>query len=257
MGKLPITVKKPSPPFVYIAGAGPGDPGLLTLKTHSLISRVADVVVYDRLIPQEIIDLIPEKVERIYAGKSCRTHHMTQEEINAALVDQAGQGKVVVRLKGGDPFIFGRGGEEVEHLIRHKVPFEIVPGVNAADGCCAYQGIPLTHRGVASGVRFITGHQQKGEPVTLDWQGLADANTTLVVYMGLTRLEMICEELIKHGLDGSTPAAAIADGTAKTERVCFSTLAKLYEEVTVQEFTPPTLIVIGKVVALAPAYRVL
>jgi uroporphyrin-III C-methyltransferase len=243
--------KKPKAPFVYIVGAGPGDPGLLTIKAYKLLTEIADIVVYDRLIPQEIIDIIPSSTEVIYAGKSCRNHHMTQDEINCCLVEQAKLGKIVVRLKGGDPFIFGRGAEEAAYLVDNKVPFEVVPGVNAADGCSAYQGIPLTHRGLATGVRFVTGHQQKGEPVDMDWQGMANPDTTIVLYMGLTHLDEISANLIKHGLDKNTPAAAIQEGTTKSERACFSTLEKIFADVSAQEFHSPTLIIIGKVVALA------
>ncbi|MCD6036009.1 MAG: cobA [Rickettsiales bacterium] len=243
-----------SSPFVSIVGAGPGDPELLTLKAHRRLQE-ADVVIYDRLISEEILKLIPSRVEKIYAGKSCRTHHMTQEEINACLVEEAGKGRRVVRLKGGDPFIFGRGGEEAETLVNARIPFEIVPGVNAADGCAAYQGIPLTHRGLATGVRFITGHQQKGEPVALDWRGLADPHTTLVVYMGLANLEEITSNLIEHGLPKDTPAAAIQEGTTVAERLHISTLQNLSLAVTALGFVPPTLIIIGKVVGLAETLK--
>lgn len=246
-----MEIKKPSLPFVYITGAGPGDPMLLTLKTHKLLTEIADVVVYDRLIPDSILNLIPKNIERIYAGKSCKKHHMTQDEINQCLVEQAKLGKIVVRLKGGDPFIFGRGGEEAAYLAKNNIPFEIAPGVNAADGCCAYKGIPLTHRGLATGVRFITGHQQKGEVVDLDWQGLADPNTTLVIYMGLTRLEEIANNLISHGLPKDTPVAAIQEGTTENEQSCFSTLEKIYSKAQEVGLKPPTLIIIGKVVSIA------
>ncbi len=244
-------IKKPVAPYVFITGAGPGDPSLLTLKTHQLITQVADIVVYDRLIPDEIIGLIPENIEKIYAGKSCRKHHMTQDEINQLLVDEAKKGKIVVRLKGGDPFIFGRGGEEAEFLAKNGVPIEIVPGVNAADGCCAYAGIPLTHRGLATGVRFITGHQQKGQPANLDWKNLAAPDTTLVIYMGLTHLDEIAKNLIKHGLDSKTPAAAIQDGTTKNQKSIITTLDEIYENVEKQGFSSPSLIIIGKVVAMS------
>ena len=242
---------KPSPPFVYIVGAGPGDPDLLTVKAHRLLTEVADVVIYDRLIPQEILKLIPDSVETIYAGKSCKKHHMTQDEINENLVVHANKGKVVVRLKGGDPFIFGRGAEEAAHLVDNKIPFEVVPGVNAADGSSAYQGIPLTHRGLATGVRFVTGHQQKGDAVSLDWKGLADPETTLVLYMGLTHLDDIADNLITHGLPKETPVAAIQEGTTKSERACFSTLENIHKDVSKENFQPPTLIIVGKVVSLA------
>ncbi len=248
---MSLNLQKPVAPYVYITGAGPGDVGLLTLKTHHLITQVADVVVYDRLIPDEIISLIPETAERIYAGKSCRKHHMTQDEINSCLVEQAKKNKVVVRLKGGDPFIFGRGGEEAAYLAEHHIPFEIVPGVSAADGCAAYQGIPLTHRGLATSVRFITGHQQLGQAVPLDWKGLADPQTTLVIYMGLANLRAISENLIAHGLPANTPAAAIQEGTLPTQRTCIAELQTLCNEVEKMEFKAPTLIIIGKVVSLA------
>lgn len=248
---MEATIYKPEPPFVYIVGAGPGDPDLLTIKAHRLISEVADVVVYDRLIPDEIISLIPKTVKSIYAGKSCRNHHMTQDEINACLVEEAKSGKIVVRLKGGDPFIFGRGGEEAAYLVDNAIPFEVVPGVNAADGCSAYQGIPLTHRGLATGVRFVTGHQQKGEPVIMDWKGLANLDTTLVLYMGMTHLDEIAEKLIQNGLDENTPAAAIQSGTTKDERACFSTLKNIYNDMAREDFKSPTLVIVGKVVALA------
>jgi len=209
------------------------------------------VVVYDRLIPDGIINLIPKNVESIYAGKSCKKHHMTQDEINVCLAEQAMAGKVVVRLKGGDPFIFGRGAEEAAHLVDNNVPFEVVPGVNAADGCAAYQGIPLTHRGLATGVRFVTGHQQKGDPVEMDWQGLACADTTLVLYMGLTHLEDIAKNLINHGLDKKTPVAAIQEGTTENEKACFSDLEHIYADVAKADLKSPTLIIVGKVVSLA------
>lgn len=242
---------KPKPPFVYIVGAGPGDPDLLTVKAYKLITEVADIVIYDRLIPAEIINLIPSKTEKLYAGKSCKKHHMTQEEINESLVAHAKLGKIVVRLKGGDPFVFGRGAEEVIHLVENGVNFQVVPGVSAADGCCAYQGIPLTHRGLATSVRFLTGHQQKGEAASLDWKGLANDDTTLVLYMGLTHLDEIAQNLIEHGLSKDTPVAAIQEGTTKSERACISTLDKIAGEVKRQNFEPPTLIVIGKVVSIA------
>ncbi|MDA0781443.1 MAG: uroporphyrinogen-III C-methyltransferase [Rickettsiales bacterium] len=234
-----------------MVGAGPGDAGLLTVKAFCLINEIADIVIYDRLISEEILSLIPDSVERIYAGKSCRKHVMTQDEINSALVAEAKKGKIVVRLKGGDPFIFGRGGEEVEYLIQHDIPFEVVPGVNAADGCSAYCGVPLTHRGLATGVRFVTGHKQKGEEVNLDWKGLACPDTTLVLYMGLTNLDGITDNLIKNGLDKDTPAVAIQEGTTKNQRSCFSTLENIYKDACEMDLKPPTLVIVGKVVGLS------
>jgi len=240
-------------PFVYVVGAGPGDVELLTRKAYRLITEEADVVVYDRLIPEEIIELIPEGVLRVYAGKSCRKHVMTQDEINDVLVEEAKKGQVVVRLKGGDPFIFGRGGEEILHLMDNGIEFEVVPGVSAADGCAAYQGIPLTHRGVATGVRFITGHQQKGEAADLDWQGLAWEDTTIVIYMGLANLGFICGKLVEHGLPADVPVAVIQEGTTKNERVLVSNLGEVAGEVEVQGFKPPVIVIIGKVVGLRRA----
>ena len=232
---------------VYIVGAGPGDPELLTMKAHRLITQYAEIVIYDRLIPPELLKLIPKKVERIYAGKSCRKHVMTQEDINKELVRYARTGKKVVRLKGGDPFIFGRGGEEIEYLTKYKIPYEVVSGISAASGISAKLGIPLTHRGVATGVRFITGHQQKGEKMDLDWDSLADPKTTIVVYMGLANLEEIARNLIKHGLAKTTPAIAVQEGTMKTERKLKSTLGKIGKEVKAKNFEPPVIVIIGKV----------
>lgn len=249
--KPQLEFMKPKPPFVYIAGAGPGDSELLTMKTYRLLTEVADIVIYDRLITDDIINLIPPNVEKIYAGKSCRNHHMTQDEINACLVEKAQENKVVVRLKGGDPFIYGRGGEEALHLVENNIPFEIVPGVNAADGCAAYKGIPLTHRGIANSVRFITGHQQKGQPMNLDWEGLANQDTTLVIYMGLTHLEELAKNLIAHGLPANTPAVAISNGTTKDEAACFAPLSQIFEKATQMQLKAPTISIIGKVVGLA------
>lgn len=241
----------PKSPFVYIVGAGPGDAELLTLKAHRLLTKVAEVVIYDRLIPEDIIALIPDHVEKIYAGKSCRNHTMTQDEINQLLVQEALKQKIVVRLKGGDPFIFGRGGEEAQCLAQHHIPYEIVPGISAAAACSAIMGIPLTHRGLASGVRYITGHCQKGKDVVMDWQGLADADTTLVIYMGLANLHDIAENLMRAGLNTETPAAAIQAGTTMEQRLIVSTIAGIEEAVKLHEFQAPTLIIIGKVVSLA------
>lgn len=238
---------------VYIVGAGPGDPELLTVKALRLLQDYADIVVYDRLIPQALLDLIPENVEKVYAGKSCKEHVMTQDAINQELVEQALLGKRVVRLKGGDPFIFGRGGEEIAHLAQHGLRFEVVPGISAAAGISALHGIPLTHRGVAHGVRFITGHQQKGEPVVQDWSGLADPMTTLVIYMGLANLEVIAEKLIAAGLPAETPVAAIQDGTTEQEKRVYAPLNTIGAEVKRAELEAPVLVIIGNVVTMATA----
>lgn len=235
---------------VHIVGAGPGDPELLTRKAERLL-READVVLYDRLIAEEILALIPSGTARIYAGKSCKQHHMTQEEINQTLVELARLGKKVVRLKGGDPFIFGRGGEEAEALAEAHIPFEIVPGISAASGCSAYAGIPLTHRDYASGVRYITGHLKEADLAQMDWPGLAHSGTTLVVYMGLANAAVVSRELIAHGLAADTPVAVIQDGTTERQKSALTDLTHVTETLARERFVSPTLLVIGKVAALS------
>jgi len=233
---------------VAIIGAGPGDPELLTVKAAKLLAQ-ADAVVYDRLIPEPVLSLIPRGAARFFAGKSCKQHVMTQDEINELLVSLAKAGRKTVRLKGGDPFIFGRGGEEAEYLAAHHVAFEIIPGISAASGCSSYAGIPLTHRGLATGVRYITGHSKEAE-LELNWPSLADPDTTLVVYMGLANLPLIMKKLVGHGLPENYPAAAIEQGTTKGQRVIISTLARLQSDVERAGLKPPTLLIIGKVVTL-------
>lgn len=235
---------------VALVGAGPGDPELLTLKALRHLQQ-AEVVVFDRLVSPEILDLVPTGATRIYAGKAHGDHHMTQDEINALLLNLARSGRRVVRLKGGDPLIFGRGSEEAEYLARHGVAFEIVPGISAASGCSAYGGIPLTHRGLATGVRYITGHCQAGRDLDHDWRSLADPDTTLVIYMGLHHLERIARELMAAGLPGDTPAAAIQNGTSARQRRLVGTLAELPRLVAEQGFAAPTITIIGRVVSLA------
>lgn len=237
---------------VYIVGAGPGDPDLLTVKAARLLKE-ADVIVFDRLISDEIMALVPAGTTRIYAGKTAHNHHMRQEDINELLVKLARAGHVVMRLKGGDPFTFARGGEEALHLARHGIPFEIVPGITAATSCSAYAGIPLTHRGKSLGVRFVTGHCQGRADAELDlnWKSLADPDTTLVVYMGLANLDTISGRLIEAGLSPATPAAAIQEGTRPDQRVVVTTLAELPERVRREGLQPPTLMIIGPVAALA------
>jgi len=247
----PVLHSLPSAPFVYIVGAGPGDSELLTIKAHRLITSVAQLVIYDRLVPDEIIDLIPPHIDKIYAGKSCRNHTMTQDEINALLISEAKKNRIIVRLKGGDPFIFGRGGEEAQCLSQHHIPFEIVPGISAAAACSAVMGIPLTHRGLASSVRYITGHCQKGQELVLDWRGLANLDTTLVIYMGLANLEKIATNLIAAGLPKDTPAAAIQSATTTDQRLLIAPLYQLTNAVKTASLSSPTLIIIGKVVTLS------
>lgn len=235
---------------VFIVGAGPGDPGLLTVKAADCLKK-ADVVVYDRLVSKEILDLVPDSAQKIFAGKAARDHFMPQDQINQTLVDLAKQNAVVVRLKGGDPFIFGRGSEEALALAENNIKFEIVPGISASGGCGAYAGIPLTHRGLATGVRFVTGHCQDGKHLDLNWQSMADPNTTLVIYMGLINIEKISHELIKAGLSPSTPAAGIERGTTPQQRTVFSTLENLPTTLSEVHLTAPSLLIIGKVVNLA------
>jgi uroporphyrin-III C-methyltransferase len=237
---------------VYLVGAGPGEPDLLTVKALRLLER-ADVVVYDRLISGAVLDLVPAGTAKIYAGKATAQHHLSQDEINRLLVSLAKPGRIVVRLKSGDPCIFGRGTEEADYLARHGIRCEIVPGVTAASGCTAAAGIPLTHRGYASGVRFVTGHCRENAELDLNWESLADPDTTLVVYMGLANLPEISRRLIEAGLPAGTPAAAIASGTTPCERVCFATLADLPEAVARAELAAPVLTVIGRIVSLADA----
>ncbi len=238
------------PSKVYLVGAGPGDPDLLTVKAMALIER-AEVVVYDRLVSQEILDLIPQGRMRIFVGKASGHHHMPQDEINALLAGLAMKGHTVVRLKGGDPFVFGRGGEEALHLSKSAIPFEVVPGITASNGISAALGVPLTHRGLATGVRFITGHCRSGTDLDLDWKGLADPDTTLVFYMAKANLDQIVKNLTDEGLAPSTPALAVSKGTTVKQRHCLSTLADLRNMIEALAFEAPMLIMIGKVVSLA------
>ncbi len=249
--RFPSSAAKPVAP-VYLVGAGPGDPELLTVKAHRLLGE-ADVVVYDRLVAPAVLDLVPKGTSRIYVGKAPRCHHMVQDEINALLVKLAHAGRMVVRLKGGDPYVFGRGSEEAMFLNQHGVPVNIVPGITAASGCAAALGVPLTHRGLASGVRFVTGHRQRDGDLDLNWASLADPDTTLVVYMGLSTIDQISGELIAAGLSADTPAAAIAEGTTTAQKMCVSTLADLPDRLAQSKLHAPVLIVIGRVVSFVAA----
>lgn len=237
-----------------MVGAGPGDPELLTVKALKAIES-ADVIVYDRLVSDEIMALAPVDATLFFAGKSCTKKAMTQDEINELLIEQAKKGRYVVRLKGGDPLMFGRGGEEALKLLEHHIPFDIIPGITSAQGCTAYAGIPLTHRGLSTGVRFITGHRTSAEdaskPLELNWQSLADPETTIVIYMGLANLAFIAQKLMEHGLSKDTPAAAIQQGTTSKQRLVNAQLETIAMEVQTAALEAPTLVVIGKVAALA------
>jgi uroporphyrin-III C-methyltransferase len=235
---------------VYLVGAGPGDPELLTVKALRAIQQ-ADILVYDRLVGAEILALAPADARRIFVGKESGRHTVPQEHINALLVGLAAPGRTVVRLKGGDPFIFGRGSEEAEELRDKGIPYEVIPGITAASGCLAEVDIPLTHRGMATSVRLVTGHRRANETLALDWRSLADPDTTLVFYMALANLQEISERLIEAGLRADTPAAIVRAGTLPGRQLCTATLADLPQRAARADIVPPALIVIGRVAAFA------
>ena len=241
--KTPISKGK-----VWLVGAGPGDPDLLTLKAARLLLQ-ADAVVFDHLVGGEIMPMINPVAQQIYAGKQASKHALPQEEINALLVKLAREGLQVVRLKGGDPFVFGRGGEELETLVQAGIPFEVIPGVTAATGCAAYAGFPLTHRNHAQSVTFVTGHLKDGT-VNLDWPALARPKQTVVFYMGIGAVDEICRQMMAHGLPSLTPAAVIRNGTLSTQQTLLATLGTLPHRIIESGIKPPALIVVGSVVGL-------
>ncbi len=233
---------------VYLVGAGPGAPDLLTFRALRLMQQ-ADVIVYDNLVSPEVLDLARRDSEKIYVGKERQKHTLAQDSINSLLADLAMEGKRVVRLKGGDPFIFGRGGEEIETLMQQGINFQVVPGITAASGCASYAGIPLTHRDHAQSCTFVTGHL-KDDTINLNWAQLAAPNQTIVIYMGLIGLEKICQSLIAHGSPSDLPIALIQQGTTRQQRVITGTLATMPVIIAGLTIKPPTLIIIGTVVTL-------
>lgn len=236
--------------FVSLVGAGPGDAELLTVKALRRLQQ-ADVVLYDRLVSDEILALIPKGVSRIAVGKSAGHHCVPQQQINEILVNLGCSGKRIVRLKGGDPYLFGRGSEEALALQQQGIRFEVVPGITAASGCSAYSGIPLTHRGKSRRVQYITGHFKNDEALDIDWNKVADQDSTLVIYMGLANIQQISQALINAGLPASTPAAAIQHATTRQQRRVTSALGMLAETIEQARLGSPVMIIIGDVVTLS------
>jgi len=236
---------------VFIVGAGPGDPKLITLKAVEAI-KSSDVVLYDRLVSKKIVAMIPKKAEKMYVGRDVGDDYKHQDSTNDLMVKLAKKNKNIVRLKGGDPFIFGRGGEEAEYLRKHKVQYEIIPGITSGIGSAEYSGIPLTHRDYASSVVFVTGHEDaKKKEGVVDWKKLAKAVDTIVIMMGLSRLQIISKKLISGGLDKNTPVAVIQNGTTDEHRLIKGTLSNISKKVHEAKIKPPAIIIVGKVVNLS------
>jgi uroporphyrinogen III methyltransferase/synthase len=240
---------------VYLVGAGPGDPGLMTVKGLNCL-RHADVVIYDRLVDESLLNEARPEAQKIYVGKADRLHILEQDSINQLLLEKAREGKVVVRLKGGDPFVLGRGGEEAGILTKHGIPFEVVPGVTSASAVPAYAGIPITHRGVASSFAVITGHKasNKGEP-RISWDKLATGVDTLVILMGMRNLPKIVDELTRHGRSPSTPVAVITQGTTSRQRCLVGTLQDIVDKVGKENLQPPSVVIVGEVVQFRETLR--
>ncbi|MBQ9707682.1 MAG: uroporphyrinogen-III C-methyltransferase, partial [Firmicutes bacterium] len=239
---------------VWLVGAGPGTAGLLTLKGAKVLEQ-AHVVLYDRLVGDEVLAMIPQGAKVIDVGKKAGNHTIPQEEIGRILAEEALKGQRVVRLKGGDPFLFGRGGEELEILVEKKIPFEVVPGVTSPIAVPAYGGIPVTHRDMASALHIITGHRREGKDYDIDFEGLVRAGGTLVFLMGIASLPLICERLMAAGLEGSTPAAVVQQGTTSGQKVISASLDTIEEQVKLQGVETPAIILVGEVCSLADRYN--
>lgn len=240
---------------VYLVGAGPGDPGLITIKGLDCLRR-AEVVIYDRLVDESILNKTRPGAEKIYVGKASSHHTLKQERINRLLIEKANEGKVVVRLKGGDPFVLGRGGEEAEALAKNQIPFEIVPGVSSAVAVPAYAGIPVTHRGIASSFAVVTGHKAvEGGESNIDWDKLSKGPDTLVILMGIGNLAYVVDQLIKNNKPASTPVAVITQGTTGRQRCVVGTLQDIIEKVRSENLKPPSVVVVGDVVQLRKHLR--